>query len=130
MKFTVLQADVTNLNNRIYDRKALRKIVTQFKSRTRWLGELGHPDSTVVSINNVSHIVNSLELNEDILVADITLLDTTPGRTAQELVDMNQLVLRTRCSGTINPDTKIVSVDTLFAFDLINKDDDSFKGIL
>ena len=86
----VLQrADTKNQNGRIYPRETLMKEAekyakVQIKER-RALGELDHPDSSVVNLNNVSHNILEMHWNGDDLNGTVEVLGTPAGNILKEL---------------------------------------------
>ena len=56
----------------------------QIKER-RALGELDHPDSSVVNLNNVSHNVMEMHWKDDDLVGTVEVLGTPAGNILKEL---------------------------------------------
>ena len=86
----VLQrADAKNQNGRVYPRETLvreakKYAETQIAER-RALGELDHPDSSVVNLNNVSHNVLEMHWNGDDLSGTVEVLGTPAGNILKEL---------------------------------------------
>ena len=86
----VLQrADAKNQNGRVYPRDTLvreagKYAKVQIKER-RALGELDHPDSSVVNLNNVSHNVLEMHWANDDLVGTVEVLGTPAGNILKEL---------------------------------------------
>ena len=86
----VLQrADAKNQNGRVYPadtlmREAKKYAQVQIKER-RALGELDHPDSSVVNLNNVSHNVLEMHWNGKDLVGTVEVLGTPAGNILKEL---------------------------------------------
>ena len=86
----VLQrADAKNQNGRIYPaetlmREAKKYAQVQIKER-RALGELDHPDSSVVNLNNASHNILEMHWAGDDLVGTVEVLGTPAGNILKEL---------------------------------------------
>lgn len=86
----VLQrAEAKNQNGRIYPKEVLvreaKKYADSFISERRALGELDHPDSSVVNLNNVSHNVLEMAFKGDDLVGKVEVLSTPSGNILKEL---------------------------------------------
>ncbi len=86
----VLQrAEAKNQNGRIYPKDTLmreaNKYADTFIKEKRALGELDHPDSSVVNLNNVSHNVLGMSWNGDDLVGTVEVLGTPSGNILKEL---------------------------------------------
>ena len=86
----VLQrADAKNQNGRVYPHETLMREAenyakVQVKER-RALGELDHPDSSVVNLNNVSHNVLEMHWSGKDLVGTVEVLGTPAGNILKEL---------------------------------------------
>lgn len=88
----VLQrANAKNHNGRIYPREVLmresEKYQTTFIKERRALGELDHPDSSVVNLNNVSHNILDVHWKGDDLVGTVEILNTPSGNILQKLFE-------------------------------------------
>jgi hypothetical protein len=106
----------------------------------RFAGELGHPTGLsdqfnpafpVVSLSNVSHMVEEVEIHSDIMFAKVRVLDTPSGKIIKNLneaLDNNAVVFRPRAIGEVNSMGQ-VDVHELISFDAIPVDDDSFKDL-
>ena len=89
VKGTLQRANAKNQNGRIYPKETLMREAenyagVQIKER-RALGELDHPDSSVVNLNNVSHNVLEMHWNNDDLVGTVEVLGTPAGNILKEL---------------------------------------------
>jgi len=86
----VLQrADARNQNGRVYPMETLMREAKKYQStyiaERRALGELDHPDSSVVNLNNVSHNVLSMGWNGNDLVGTVEVLPTPSGNILKAL---------------------------------------------
>ena len=86
----VLQrAEAKNQNGRVYPKETLmreaKKYSESFVRERRALGELDHPDSSVVNLNNVSHNVLDMKFKGDDLVGTVEVLSTPAGNILKEL---------------------------------------------
>tara|TARA_R100001443_G_scaffold74150_1_gene81953 strand:- start:343 stop:954 length:612 start_codon:yes stop_codon:yes gene_type:complete len=86
----VLQrAEAKNQNGRVYPKETLmreaKKYANEFIAEKRALGELDHPDSSVVNLNNVSHNVLDMNWKGDDLVGTVEVLGTPSGNILKEL---------------------------------------------
>jgi len=129
----VLQrADAKNQNGRIYPREILAReakkySTVQIKER-RALGELDHPDSSVVNLNNVSHNIREMNWEGDDLVGTVEVLSTPAGNILKELFKSGiKLGISSRGLGSVEPvnedgsDTVAVQGDfELIAFDFVS----------
>lgn len=86
----VLQrAESKNQNGRIYPKETLMREATKytqnFVAERRAMGELDHPDSSVVNLNNVSHNVIEMQWKGNDLVGAVEVLGTPSGNILKEL---------------------------------------------
>ena len=86
----VLQrAGAKNQNGRIYPRNILERECKRYQQeyidQHRALGELDHPESSVVNLNNVSHNILKIWWEGDDVHAKIEILNTPSGRILKEL---------------------------------------------
>ena len=89
VKGVLQRAEAKNQNGRVYPRETLMREAkkyaeVQIKER-RALGELDHPDSSVVNLNNVSHNILEMHWNGDDLAGTVEVLGTPAGNILKEL---------------------------------------------
>lgn len=87
----VLQrAGAKNQNGRVYPRPILEREVAKYKkteiAQNRALGELDHPDSSVVNLQNVSHNVLDCWWKGDDVMGKVEILNTPAGKILKELL--------------------------------------------
>lgn len=88
VKGVVQRANIKNQNGRIYPREILVPKVKEYMNlvkESRALGELDHPESQIVNLQNTSHLVKDLLWKGDNLVGLVEILDTPAGRILKEL---------------------------------------------
>ena len=86
----VLQrAGAKNQNGRVYPKDILMREVTEYKkvqvAERRALGELDHPESSVVNLGNASHNVLDVWWKGDDVVGKVEVLSTPAGNILKEL---------------------------------------------
>ena len=86
----VLQrAEAKNQNGRIYPREVLireaKKYTKEFIKQRRAMGELDHPESSVVNLSNVSHNIREMHWEGDNLLGEVEVLGTPSGNILKEL---------------------------------------------
>ena len=86
----VLQrAGAKNQNGRVYPKNILERECQRYQreyiDQNRALGELDHPESSVVNLNNVSHNVLKIFWEGDDLKGTIQVLDTPSGKILKSL---------------------------------------------
>ena len=84
------RADAQNQNGRVYPREILMREVKNYKSvqikERRALGELDHPESSVVNLSNVSHNVTEVWWKGDDVIGKVEILGTPSGNILKELL--------------------------------------------
>ena len=84
------KADTLNQNGRVYPLPILEREVRNYQKfiqENRALGELDHPDSSVVELKNASHIVRDAKMNDGICYGSVEILDTPSGKILQSLIE-------------------------------------------
>lgn len=84
------KADVPNLNGHVYPREVMEKAIEQLREdieAKRVLGRVGTQQPPKMRINDASHMVVGLRMEDDRLQADIEVLDTPRGRILQQWLD-------------------------------------------
>jgi len=90
MKGVLQKAETLNQNGRVYPRAILEREVRNYQKfikESRALGECDHPDSSVVELKKVSHIIREAYMDEDVCYGMVELLDTPCGKILQSLVE-------------------------------------------
>jgi len=90
MRGVLQKANTLNQNGRVYPQDILEREVRNYQkfiAENRALGELDHPDSSVVELKNASHIVREAYMDRDICYGTVEILDTPSGKILQSLVD-------------------------------------------
>jgi len=86
----VLQrAEAKNQNGRVYPKEVLvreaKKYHKEFIKQSRAMGELDHPESSVVNLSNVSHNIKEMHWEGDNLLGEVEVLGTPAGNILKEL---------------------------------------------
>lgn len=86
----VLQrANAPNQNERVYPKSILEREVKMYSeneiAQNRALGELDHPESSVVNLRNVSHNVLKVWWNGDDVMGQVEILNTPSGNILKSL---------------------------------------------
>ena len=90
LKGILQKAETLNQNGRIYPLPILEREVRNYQKfirENRALGECDHPDSSVVELKNVSHIIREAWMEGDVCKGTVELLDTPCGKILQNLVE-------------------------------------------
>lgn len=93
VKGVLQRANAKNQNGRIYPRHILEReaaaYTENFVKQRRALGELDHPASNIINLQNVSHNVVELHWENDDLVGSVEILPTPSGNILKELFKSN-----------------------------------------
>ena len=89
VKGVLQRAESKNQNGRVYPREVLLKEVGKYLenqvTERRALGELDHPESSVVNLNNASHNIIEMHWDGDDLLGTVEVLSTPAGNILKEL---------------------------------------------
>jgi len=104
----VQRADSKNQNGRVYPKDTLERVVEDYIgtsiAENRALGELDHPESSVINLKNVSHNIKQLWWEGDDLMGKIEILPTPSGNILRELFANNITVgISSRGMGSVQP---------------------------
>ena len=133
VKGVLQRAEAKNQNGRVYPRDVLvresKKYDQNFVKQNRALGELDHPDSSVVNLANVSHNITEMHFEGDNLLGTVEILTTPSGNILKELFQNGiKLCISSRGLGSVevvresNGDqvTKVGDDFELIAFDFVS----------
>lgn len=100
------RAGAKNQNGRVYDKTILERecknYINEFVKNGNAFGELDHPESTVVSLKNASHIVKQLWWKGDDLMGKIELLNTPSGNIVKEIIKAGHTIgISSRGTGSV-----------------------------
>ena len=128
LKNKLLQrANTKNHNGRIYPTRVLEREVNKYSAlvdQRRALGELDHPDSPIVELKNVSHLVTNIYMDGDEVRGDIEVLNTPPGKILRDIIQQEvKIGISSRGVGSLKTEggQKYVQGDfELIAFDAVS----------
>jgi hypothetical protein len=83
-------AEVKNGNGRYYPKELWEREINKYMDvvkDNRATGELDHPDSTIISLKNVSHVIRQCWWEGDKVMGKIEILPTTSGNILKALID-------------------------------------------
>ena len=108
VKGILQRAYTKNQNGRVYPKEILvreaKKYSQNFVQQKRAMGELDHPESSVVNLQNVSHNVTEMNFNGDDLVGTVEVLTTPSGNILKELFKNGiKLGISSRGMGSVDP---------------------------
>ena len=100
------EADVQNGNGRIYPRKILEREMKTYQKlvqEKRALGELDHPEDSVINLKNASHMITEMWWDGPNVMGKVKILNTPSGKILQELVnDGVKLGISSRGLGSVS----------------------------
>ena len=128
LKGIIQRANTLNQNGRVYPRSILEREIMNYQKlikENRALGECDHPDSSVVELKNVSHIVREAYMQGDDVYGTIEILDTPSGKIIQSLIESGvTLGISSRGVGSTSrrDNTQVVQDDfQLICFDMVSE---------
>ena len=83
-------AEVKNGNGRYYPKELWEREIDKYKQTVqdnRATGELDHPDSSIINLKNVSHIIRELWWDGDKVIGKIEILPTSSGNILRALIE-------------------------------------------
>ena len=84
------EAEVQNGNGRVYPRPVLEREVKRYAKVVedrRALGELDHPDSSIINLANVSHMITEVWMDGPAVMGKCKVLETPSGQILRALVE-------------------------------------------
>tara|TARA_A100001515_G_scaffold142812_1_gene142490 strand:+ start:601 stop:1212 length:612 start_codon:yes stop_codon:yes gene_type:complete len=124
----IQRANTPNGNNRIYSMEILRREMDTYQKvidSNRALGELDHPDDSVINLRNTSHIVRSVWWDGDAVMGKIQCLDTPSGNILKSLAKSGiSLGISSRGMGSVHESNGRTIVEDdfqLICFDIVSE---------
>ena len=121
-------AGIKNGNGRIYSRPILEREVKNYHKlvgERRALGELDHPEDSVINLKNASHLVTEVWWNGDDVMGKVEVLNTPAGNILKGLVESGvKLGISSRGLGTVTENNDISEVNDdfqLICFDFVSE---------
>ena len=107
VKGVLQRAGAENQNGRVYPKNILDREVKKYQQliqERRALGELDHPESTVINLKNVSHNIKEVHWEGDDVVGTVEKLPTPSGNILKELLRAGILLgISSRGMGSTEP---------------------------
>ena len=121
-------AEVQNGNGRVYPQKILMREVQNYKKlvdENRALGELDHPEESVINLRNVSHQVTDIWMEDNKVMGKMKVLDTPSGGILRSLVDSGVSIgISSRGLGSVSEQMGKTIVEDdfqLICFDMVSE---------
>ena len=122
------RADEQNGNGRVYPYETLVREIENYKklvNERRALGELDHPDDSVINLKNASHLVIDIWMDGKNAMGKIEVLDTPSGKILKSLVKADcKLGISSRGLGSVRESQGKVIVEDdfqLICFDMVSE---------
>jgi len=122
------RADAENGNGRVYPRRVLDRELGNYAklvSENRALGELDHPEDSVINLKNASHMVTKVWWNGNDVMGKVKILNTPSGNILRSLVDSGvKLGISSRGLGSVHEDAGSTVVEDdfqLICFDFVSE---------
>ena len=117
-----------NGNGRVYNKDTLGREIKKYQhaiKERRSLGELDHPDDSVINLKNASHLVTKMWWEGDSVMGKIEVLDTPAGNILKALVKSGvKLGISSRGLGTVKESNGVTMVEDdfqLICFDIVSE---------
>ena len=119
VKGVIQRAEAKNQNGRIYPREILEREIKKYAEgpikERRALGELDHPESSVINLQNVSHNIVEMYWDGDNVMGKIEILPTPNGNILKALVENGITVgVSSRGMGSLKPMGEVQEVQDDF----------------
>jgi hypothetical protein len=128
IKGKLQESEVKNGNGRVYPKEVLMREVEKYiegsvKTNTA-MGELDHPESTIINLKNASHNIKRVWWEGNDLMGELELLNTPSGKIAQEIISAGiPLGISSRGMGSVKQIGETVEVQDdfeLLCWDLVS----------
>ena len=107
VKGVLQRAGAENQNGRVYPKNILEREIQKYQTlikERRALGELDHPDSSVINLKNVSHNIKEVHWEGEDVVGTVEILPTPSGNILKELLRAGILLgISSRGMGSVKP---------------------------
>ena len=111
-------AEVKNGNGRYYSKDLWEREINKYMScvkEKRALGELDHPESSIINLKNVSHNIASIWWDGDNVMGKIEILPTPSGNILKSLIDSGITVgVSSRGMGSLQEEKGLLVVQNDF----------------
>jgi len=122
------EADRKNGNGRVYPEKVLKREVKNYQKlvqENRALGELDHPEDSVINLKNASHMVTEVWWDGKSVMGKVKVLNTPSGQILKSLVESGvKLGISSRGLGSVHEsygNTVVEDDFQLICFDFVSE---------
>jgi hypothetical protein len=120
-------AEIKNGNGRYYSKDLWEREINKYMGlvrENRALGELDHPESSIINLKNVSHNITELWWDKDNVIGKIELLPTPSGNILKALIESGITVgVSSRGMGSLQEKSGVLEVQDdfeLLCFDFVS----------
>jgi len=133
------KAGAKNGNGRVYPKNVLAREIENYQNLVRdrrALGELDHPDDSVINLRNASHLVTKMWWDGDSVMGKIEVLDTPSGKILKDLLNSGvRLGISSRGMGSVKESMGQLTVEEdfqLICFDMVAdpSTEDAFMNLM
>ena len=122
------EAEVQNGNGRVYPQPVLEREVkryAQIVEDRRALGELDHPDSSIINLANVSHMITEVWMDGAAVMGKAKVLETPSGQILRALIESGvKIGISSRGMGSVREQMGKTIVEDdfqLICFDIVSE---------
>ena len=122
------EADIQNGNGRVYPHRVLMREMKNYQKlvkERRALGELDHPDDSVINLKNASHMVTDVWWDDKSVMGKVQVLNTPSGNILRSLVESGvKLGISSRGLGSVTESQGRTMVEDdfqLICFDFVSE---------
>tara|TARA_R100000808_G_C2153569_1_gene163907 strand:+ start:5215 stop:5820 length:606 start_codon:yes stop_codon:yes gene_type:complete len=122
------EADIQNGNGRVYPHAVLMREMKNYSKlvkEKRALGELDHPEDSVINLKNASHLVTDVWWDNKNVMGKVKVLDTPSGQVLKSLVSSGvKLGISSRGMGSVQESAGQTIVEDdfqLICFDFVSE---------
>ena len=132
-------AEVKNGNGRYYSKELWQREMDKYSQlieEKRSMGELDHPESSVINLQNVSHLISEYYWDGDNVMGKIEILPTPSGNILRELIKAGVTVgVSSRGMGSLEQNGNVMEVQDdfeLLCWDFVSTPSNpgSYMGVL
>ena len=121
-------SETLNGNGRVYPHKIMMREVENYRKlvkERRAVGELDHPDDSVINLKNASHVVTDIWMDDNKVFGKIEVLPTPSGTILRNLVESGiKMGISSRGMGSVsesNGKTVVQDDFQLICFDMVSE---------
>ena len=120
----IQRAEAENQNGRIYPKEILMREIKKYQegpiNERRALGELDHPESSVINLQNVSHNIKEVRVDGNDVYGVVEILSTPAGNVLKELFRNGITVgISSRGMGSVKENVSEGTVEVQDDFELL-----------